>query len=219
MTVRLAISNLGAFHQTSIAITNVIFNVLASDAEYKTIAVLREEIKSVVGEKGEWTKAAVAKMVKCDSVCKETLRIHSFGNRSPMRKVMVDNLKTEDGILLPKGAMISLLLTSQVDEEFFPDPLKFKPFRYSDMRENGEGAGVSFVALGEKFLPFGYGRHACPGRFLLDFELKMILSYMLTNYDVELAPEHNGVRPESKWVAEAIMPPFEGKIRIKRRRT
>lgn len=216
MTRRLALANLGSIHQTSIAVTNLIFNILASDAEFNTIAVLREEIQSMVGSSGEWTKALVSKLVKCDSVCKETMRINSFGNRGPLRKVVVDNLVTGEGIHLPKGAMVSLLLTSQLDEDVFPDPLKFVPFRYAEMRERGED-GASFVSLGERFLPFGYGRHACPGRFLLEFELKMILSYLLTNYDFELAPEHQGVRPESKWVAEAIMPPMDGKIRVKRR--
>lgn len=217
MTSRLALSNLGSFHQTSIAVTNVILNILDSDKEYNTIATLRQEISEVIGVKKIWTKAAVAKLVKCDSVCRETLRLHSFGNRSMMRKVMVD-VTTPDGITLPKGSLVSILLTSQVDGDYFPEPLKFKPFRFSDIREKeGDKMGVNFVSLGDKFLPFSYGRHACPGRFLLDFELKMILSYLLVDYDIELAPEHNGLRPPSKWAAEAIMPPSGAKIRVRRR--
>jgi cytochrome P450 len=218
MTGRLALSNLGSFHQTSLAVTNLIFNILASDREYNTIALLREEIRSVVGgNKTPWTKALVSKLVKCDSVCKENLRINSFGNRGPLRKVVASNLVTPDGIALPKGGMVSILLTSQHDSDFFgDDPLKFNPFRYAEMRERGE-EGASFVSLGERFLPFGYGRHACPGRFLLEFELKMILAYLLINYEFELAEEYGGKRPESRWVAEAIMPPLEGKIRVRRR--
>lgn len=217
MTGRLALNNLGSFHQTSLTVTNLIFNVIASDKEFNTIAILREEIRSIVGDNQvPWTKAMVSKLVKCDSVCKETLRTTPFGSRGPIRKVMVDNLVTEDGITLPKGALVSILLTSQLDEDVFEDPSKFSPFRYAELREKGD-TGASLVSLGERFLPFGYGRHACPGRFLLEFELKMILAYLLLNYDIELAEQHRGVRPESKWVAEAIMPPLEGKIRVRRR--
>lgn len=216
MTGRIAVSNLGSYHQTTMALTNMLLDILDSDKEFNTIALLREEIASVVGSNGDWSKATIAKLVRCDSVCKETLRLHNFGGRSVMRKVMVP-CTTEDGIVLPKGAMVSLLLTSQVDEEYFSSPHKFIPFRYLAMREKEE-AGASFVSLGDKFLPFGYGRHACPGRFLLDFELKMTLSYLLMHYNIELAPEHKGVRPPSNWAAEARMPPPGAKIRVRRRK-
>jgi cytochrome P450 len=217
MTRRVAMANLGAFHQTSIAITNIIFNILGSDEEFNTIAVLREEIASLVPKDGKWTKSLLNKLVKCDSVIKESLRATPFGNRGLMRAVMVDDLTTPDGIRLPKGGMVSLLVMAQNDEDVFPNPWKFSPFRYSDLREK-EGSNASFVSLGDRFLPFGYGRHSCPGRFLLDFELKQVLAYLLGNYEVQLAVEHAGVRPESKWVAEATMPPSKGKIRVKRRK-
>ncbi|KAH8591027.1 putative cytochrome P450 [Bisporella sp. PMI_857] len=218
MGPRLALSNVGSFHQTSIGITNVLFNVLESDREFNTIATLRDEIRSVMGADSRWTKAAVAKMVRCDSVLKETLRLHSFGNRSVMRKVIVDGVVTEDGIRLPKGAVVSMLTTSQLDGDTFEDPHKFDPFRYSRMREaDPKKGGLSFVSTGKDFLPFGHGKHACPGRFLLEFELKMILAYLLTNYDVELPKEYNGKRPESRWIAEAQFPPEGGRIRVKRR--
>jgi len=46
-------------------------------------------------------------MIRCDSVLRETLRINAYRARNMMRKVMVNNLKTEDGIVLPKGSDIS----------------------------------------------------------------------------------------------------------------
>lgn len=221
MTLRLAMSNFGSVHQTSVAVTNIIFNVLESDKKYNTIAVLRKEAAEVLGGcGGSWTKATAAKMVRADSVCRETLRINAFGNRSLIRKVMVDDLTTEDGILLPKGALVSVLAhPAQCDEEAFTDPTKFDPWRFSRVREQCPEGGdkSSLVSLGPQNLPFGLGRHACPGRFLLDFELKMILAYLFTNYDVELHPEHEGKRPQSMWFAEAIFPPKEGKIRVRRR--
>jgi hypothetical protein len=42
----------------------------------------------------------------------------------------------------------------------------------------------------------------------MDFELKMIIAYIVTNnYDTELPEEYHGKRPESTWIAEAIVPP------------
>jgi cytochrome P450 len=238
MTGRLVMANFGSFHQTSIAITNVIFNILESDKEYNTIALLREEARAVLEKSGGvWSKAAVSQMVCADSVCRESLRINSFGNRSLIRKVMVDDLRTEDGILLPKGALVSILAhPAQCDGDIFSDPLKFDPFRFSRMRQqsssiphsigaaesedtkiSANGANLALVSTGPQNLPFGHGRHACPGRFLLDFELKMILAYLFTNYDVELVRKYEGQKLQAEWMAEAMMPPTAGKIRVKRR--
>lgn len=239
MAIRLVFANLGSFHQTSIAITNIIFNILASDSEYNTISMIRDEVSQVTGVQGQcWTKADVAKMIRTDSVMRETLRINSFGNRSVIRQVMVDSLRTEDGILLPKGALCSVLAhPAQCDEDIFPDPLKFDPFRFSRIREGASDATnatqqggpddkltdkdltLSFVSTGPQNLPFGHGRHSCPGRFLVDFELKMTIAYLLTHYDLEFPPEYYGRRPESTWVAEAILPPSWGKIRVRRKAT
>ncbi|EHK99360.1 putative Ent-kaurene oxidase [Glarea lozoyensis 74030] len=109
MVKRVSISNIGSIHQSSIAITNAIFNILESDAKYDTIAQIRTEISEFFAEGGNWTKASIAKMYKLDSIIRETLRINSFGNRGVMRQVNVDNLVTEDGFLLPKGAEVSIL--------------------------------------------------------------------------------------------------------------
>ena len=237
MTMRLAMANFGSFHQTSIMATNLIFNILESDKEYNTIALLREEAARCLGASGGvWTKSVAAQMVRADSVGRETMRINAFGNRSLIRKVMVDDLTTEDGILLPKGALVSVLAhPAQCDGDVFDEPMKFDPFRFSRIRkqatsgtatpttEKGESkpgpkdGSLTIVSTGPQNLIFGHGRHACPGRFLLDFELKMILAHLFANYDVELLPEYKGKRPESEWVAEAMMPPSQGKIRIKRR--
>ncbi|KAG0648808.1 Tenellin biosynthesis B [Hyphodiscus hymeniophilus] len=240
MTMRLAMANFGSFHQTSIMATNLIFNILESDKEYNTIALLREEAESCLAASGGvWTKAAAAQMVRADSVSRETMRINAFGNRSLLRKVMVDNVTTEDGIPLPRGAMVSILAhPAQCDGEYFSDPEKFDPFRFSRQREqarsgtttpaseNGDASdcaqrskdgSLTVVSTGPQHIIFGHGRHACPGRFLLDFELKMIMAHLFAHYDVELLPEYDGKRPQAKWVAEATMPPGEGKIRVRRR--
>ena len=71
MTKRLCVANFGSMHQTSIAVTNMIFNILGSDSEYNTILVLRDEVFKVIGDAdgSTWTKANIAKIVRADSVC------------------------------------------------------------------------------------------------------------------------------------------------------
>ncbi|KAJ4312060.1 hypothetical protein N0V84_010133 [Fusarium piperis] len=225
MTGRLIANNFASMHQTQIQVTNLILNVLGSDSEFNTIAVLRDEIDRILGpdEDAQWTKALVSQMTRADSLCRETLRLCAFGGRANFRKIMKPGFTTEDGIPLPKGLIISFLgQPAQTDDETMEDPLKFDPFRFSRMREIATGRDekalpVTMVSTSPEFLPFGHGKHACPGRFLIDFELKMILAYVLRNYDIAFPKEYEGKRPPNVWMAEAVLPPEGVRIRIKRR--
>jgi hypothetical protein len=183
---RICAQNFGSVHQTAIQTTNLLLNILGSDAEFNTIAALREEstriLNTPIGDDaaaaapkaagnrrsaaGRWTKARVNRMVLADSASRETLRLHSFGNRALFRKVMVSNFTTPDGHALPKGTIISFLTWSpQTDPDTHADPLTYDPFRFArgaQSAEDGEKKTQNFVTTGPDFLPFGHGKHACP---------------------------------------------------------
>ncbi|KAM0335535.1 hypothetical protein ACHAQA_000583 [Verticillium albo-atrum] len=220
---RMTLTNLGTTHQTTMAMINLVLEIIDSDAEFNTIAVLRDEMRRVLGDGPDsgWTKAKVAKMVRADSIGREAMRKTSFGNRAMIRKVMTDSLETPDGILLPKGCMVSVVTAPQhYDEATYEQADKLDPFRFSRAREaaDSNGGAMGFTSTGMSFLAFGHGRHACPGRFLLDYEMKMIMTYILQNYDVEFPEEYQGRRPKQTWQAEACVTPSDGgRIRVKRR--
>lgn len=46
-------------------------------------------------------------------------------------------------------------------------------------------ANSQFVSVGSSSLTFGYGRHACPGRFFAVNEIKMIMATALLHYDMK----------------------------------
>lgn len=82
------------------------------------------------------------------------------------------------------------------DPDFISDPEVFDPLRFYKVREReglqgadkaGAGATNQFVSVNPNNLIFGYGRHACPGRFFAANEIKMILGRALLYYDVKLA--------------------------------
>jgi cytochrome P450 len=225
MAKRLTSANFGSMHQTSIQVTNMLLNILGSDTQYNTIAILRDEVTQILGDGTEWTKLKVAKMVKADSVARETLRCNSFGGRALFRKVMTHGVETDTGIQLPKGTLISFLSQpAHADDDIYEDSLKYDPFRYSRVREAASGPAkdntnkLSFVSTSPDYLPFGHGKHACPGRFLIDFELKMIIAYVLMNYDIKFPEEYGGKRPENRWLTEAFVPPNGAKVLIKRQK-
>ncbi|KAI5999861.1 cytochrome P450 [Pisolithus orientalis] len=78
----------------------------------------------------------------------------------------------------------------------YENPDAFDPFRFSQLRVDGNESGRhQMVAVNQDYFPFGYGKHACPGRFLAANELKTMLAYILTMYDVKF--EDSVSRPAS----------------------
>jgi len=53
-----------------------------------------------------------------------------------------------------------------------------------------------------------------PGRFFVAHELKMVLAYLLENYEIKPLSE----RPKAMWLGSNIIPPVQAKIEIRRRK-
>ncbi|KAI0552634.1 cytochrome P450 [Xylaria curta] len=51
---------------------------------------------------------------------------------------------------------------------------------------NPSRSGHQFTSIGDTNQNFGLGKHACPGRFFAAQEIKLILSYLLLNYEIKL---------------------------------
>ncbi|KAK8146346.1 hypothetical protein G3M48_003229 [Beauveria asiatica] len=238
MTRRVCAANFVAMHQSTVSVTNLILNIIGSDAEFSTVATLRDEITQVLrGTDGkDWTRDTFARMIKCDSVAREAMRLNfPLGTRGSMRTVMKDGLESPEGIKLQKGTTISWLAScAQVDADRFDEPQKFDPFRFSresdkdDGKTGGGGGGGrssssrhtknAFVTTSPQYLPFGHGKHACPGRFMVDLMFKIILAQLLTRYDLAWPEEYQGKQPPSVWQGELSEPPPGARILVKRRK-
>lgn len=231
---RLCAQNFGAVHQTTIQASNLLLNVLASDTKYNTISVLREESIRVLNSPStdpsdnenaatqRWTKARVRSMVFADSASRETLRLHSFANRALIRKVISDGVSTPDGHSLPRGSLVSFLSwPTHTNPDAHADPLTYDPFRFARDVVTSEGGQAkktqSFVTTAPDYLSFGHGKHACPGRFIVDFELKMIIAHVFGYYDVRFPEVYHGERPANQWHLEATLPPLGVRVCVRRK--
>jgi len=218
---RLMVLNFAAIHTSTFAATSVIFDIFSTPPEDGVIPSLREEIRQVLSDNDEqWSKEILAKMVKLDSAVRESLRLSTFLTKGMDRLVVDPNGVTmENGLHLPRGTVVgSTAYSIHHDNHFYENAMKFDAFRFSRAREGSssvlDGKNQSIVTTSETFLSFGHGRHACPGRFFAASELKLLLAYVIMNYDVKPLPS----RPPNANLAGTILPPMKATIEVKRRK-
>ncbi|KAF2271299.1 cytochrome P450 [Westerdykella ornata] len=194
---RILLMNMVSIHTSSMTFTNVLLDLVSSKPEY--IEELRTEVSTVLRESnGVWTKATLARAIKLDSVFRESARLNTSVAVGLRRKVMVkEGITTPSGVHIPYGNVCAVpSLAVLTDETIYPDADKFVPFRFVDQRHNintGDrpkdhvsSSRLSFYATSTDYLAFGNGRQACPGRFFAACELKLMLAYILMNYDLEM---------------------------------
>ncbi|KAI1792379.1 cytochrome P450 [Ganoderma leucocontextum] len=197
--------NMAAIHSSSITITQSLYDVTSMP---ECIPELREEIESVIATDG-WTKAAIGKMWKLDSVFRETLRYHGLSITGLVRKAMKD-ITLNDGTFIPKGTLLTASLHStHHDESKYANPELLDPFRFATMRGSSEGETLKhqFVNTSADYIPFGHGRHACPGRFFAANEVKMALAYIILNYDLRIGGD--GKRHADVFHGTSVIPPVQ----------
>lgn len=88
---RLMTLNMVAIHTTSITITDTLLDMYSHPEAERYVAGLREECERVLTESdGKWSKDAVNKLVRVDSVIRETMRFSSMSDFGMRRMVSFD---------------------------------------------------------------------------------------------------------------------------------
>ncbi|KAJ7453324.1 cytochrome P450 [Mycena galericulata] len=213
---RVLVVVMAAIHTSSLTFAEALLD-LATYPSY--MEPLRREVESVIQKHG-WTKAALGEMHKVDSLLRESQRINGLGCLALFRKVIhSDGFKFSDGTFLPSGSFINVP-TREIhhDAEKFTNPDVFDGFRFYNMRSSPSEGSVFkhyMVTTEPTHLPFGHGKHACPGRFFAATELKSMLAHIVINYDVKL--EHDGERPPDQLFNTVRMPNSKAKIWFRKR--
>jgi len=212
LTARLMTVVIVSLHTTSHSFAHALF-YLAANPQY--VQPLREEVEAVVAQDG-WSKAALRKMYLVDSFLAENQRLKGNTSETLTRKALKD-FTFSDGTYIPKGTLISAATGClHVDEDLYKNAAVFDPFRFVEMRKAvGEDAKHQFVSTSLEYLPFGHGKHACPGRMFVANELKTMLAHIVLAYDVKF---DEGARvPESISVNTAIIANPNAKVMFRKR--
>ncbi|KAH0562063.1 hypothetical protein GP486_003235 [Trichoglossum hirsutum] len=135
--------NFSAIHTTQGTAMGVMLDLFSSPPEKGYVEALREEATRVLEEDGgRWTKTGVAKLIRIDSTIKESMRWKGGSARSLTRTVIKrDGFTFEDGVHIPYGFKVGTpQYAIHLDEEFYPNPKLWDPFRFSREREEFEQA-------------------------------------------------------------------------------
>ncbi|KAJ7644773.1 cytochrome P450 [Roridomyces roridus] len=209
-----------------ITVSHALFD-LACYPEY--MQPLREEVEAVVKAEG-WSKAALNNMVKLDSFMRESQRMRPLSITSMARRVIAkEGFRFSDGTFLPYRSYLCVASRStHLDPSNYENPTTFDGFRFAREREQHKQQSVEspdivntdifkrhMVSTAIDHLPFGNGKHACPGRFFAVTELKAMVAHLVLNYDIK--PEVDGVRPADRTWGTTQSPNPTARVCIRKR--
>jgi len=142
---------------------------------YREISEVREALNGK-----PVTYEALLKMKFMDMIVSEGLRIQPPApqiDRSCTKPYKMD-LGNGKSVTIQKGDIILLpFYQLHHDPEYFPNPEKFDPYRFSDDKKDSIVAG--------SYLPFGLGPRACIGSRFALMEAKLLLFNVIANFEIK----------------------------------
>lgn len=174
-------------------------------AQYPSLyAQLRQEAQEVMGHAPVVQKVEdLSRLTLTEAVAMETLRI-----KPVTPTLFLESLEDQrvNGLLLKKGVTVMMQSkVAQTDDAHFTRADEFLPERWLG------SAGFPQHTM-EAFRTFGAGPRFCPGRTLALHEMKMALSMIAKNFDIELAVAPDEVQEQFAFT----MFPSNLLLRIKR---
>lgn len=136
---------------------------------------------------------ALLRLQYLNAVCCETLRIYPVGMLTFPRVVRLP-VELMGHSLEPGTTVIGSIYLTHRREDIYPKPDHFRPERFLDRR---------FSPF--EYLPFGGGSRRCIGMAFAQFEMKVVLSRILSSVELALA-DTRSVRPVRRGLTSGASP-------------
>ncbi|KAF9103885.1 hypothetical protein BGX29_002778 [Mortierella sp. GBA35] len=122
----------------------------------------------------EFTEFVIKKAVKLDSFVKEIFRYRMERISAP--HIARADVMLSTGHVIRKGEMVVVNMRSVHQVPAHGDDLtEFRPWRFL-----GKNSGATKAS--KDYVPFGLGKHTCPGRFVAVHDIKLIGALVVSNY-------------------------------------
>ena len=115
------------------------------------------------------------------------------------------------------------LQSTQLDPTLWDDPSEFQPFRFSEAKAGPgeEHSKYFFTSTNVRGgMHFGHGRHSCPGRNFGTMLIKMLLTHLFHEFEVQFAEpwDKGGFPPPMKLGGvQESMPNMAVELMVKKR--
>ncbi|KAF5021908.1 hypothetical protein F66182_6056 [Fusarium sp. NRRL 66182] len=205
-----------SIESSTLTMSHALFNLCAGDDPKQVWKALEEEGRRAFSSQID--QASINHLEYADSAIKETLRLHATIKALSVQVMQPAGVRIkEHGLHLPQGSRISISAWGiHHDDTIYPNAHTFDAFRFTRQIADGDDRGTkhSMASPTEKYLSFGFGKHACPGRHFAAVETKLFLAYLAVHYDIERVHE----RPVFVRIGHLPIPPIKGRLRIRRKR-
>lgn len=172
----------------------------------QVFARMRAEVDAIVaGDALPVGHGQLSEMAYTEACINESMRLRPV---APLIVAEAVNDTTVADVAIPKGTVIMLLTrVAAMDDANFADATAFRPDRWLMPASEGNSKKVS--------IPFGAGPRLCPGRFLAIEEMKMALSMLVRNFDIERVETPDGQPPQERMTL--TMAPVGLQLTLRRR--
>lgn len=172
---------LAGHETTSHALTWTLYLLARNPREEQRLA---DEVRTVIGDRPP-SLDDLERLPRTKQVIEESMRLYPPA-------YLLARRASEDaeigGYLIPRGSeVIGWTYMTHRDSRWFPDPLSFRPERFSP---EGEASMKPF-----SFLPFGAGPRACIGKSFAMVEAQLLLASLIQRFRFELLPQKVELSP------------------------
>jgi len=143
---------------------------------------------SNISDRSDWMN--IFKLPYLTAVCNETLRIYPVAMLT-FPRVTEEPVEMLGHRIEPNTILSGCIYLLHHREDLYPEPEKFKPERFLERQFSPY-----------EFMPFGGGARRCVGEALAQFEMKIVLATIMSNYDLELC-DRRPVKPQRRGVTLA----------------
>jgi cytochrome P450 len=137
--------------------------------------------------------STLSRLPYLNAVCCETLRIYPVGMLT-FPRIVRSPVEVTGHLLEPGTIVVGAIYLSHRREDVYPDPEHFRPERFLDRQ---------FSPF--EYLPFGGGSRRCIGMAFAQFEMKVVLSRILSQVELALT-DTRSAQPVRRGLTSGISP-------------
>jgi cytochrome P450 len=160
---------------------------------YKLPTVREKLLRELRAVSGPLDPVVLFRLPYLNAICSETLRIYPVGLLT-FPRVTRARVEVKGSVLEPGTVVAGCIYLAHHREEVYPDPDEFIPARFLERRYSPF-----------EYLPFGGGVRRCIGMAFAQFEMKLVISSILSSVELALA-DTRSARPVRRGLTSGPSP-------------